>query len=116
MTVLVNQRNDDWRKDHAENTATLVATGVRYSGGSANRPGAGANIAAALTNSAPQGMGGSEPEICSDGPVVADYGKQMERLGNSTEAKIAKEVRHELLMLPYYSLFDDLNIACRVAP
>ncbi len=64
---------------------------------------------AALTNSAPQGMGGSEPEICSNGPVVADYGKQMERLGNSTEAKIAKEVRHELLMLPYYSLFDDLN-------
>jgi hyperosmotically inducible periplasmic protein len=64
---------------------------------------------AALTNSAPQAMAGSQPEICSNQPVVADYGKKMEQLGNSTEAKIAKEVRHELLMLPYYSLFDDLN-------
>jgi hyperosmotically inducible periplasmic protein len=63
----------------------------------------------ALTTSAPQAMGGSEPQICSNGPVVADYGKKMEQLGNSAEAKIAKEVRHELLMLPYYSLFDDLE-------
>jgi len=51
----------------------------------------------------------SEPEICSNGPVVADYGRQLERLGNTTEDKIAIEVRHQLLLLPYYSLFDDLE-------
>src|ERR1700757_2127707 len=28
---------------------------------------------------------------------------------NVNESHIAKEVRHELLMLPYYSLFDDLE-------
>jgi hyperosmotically inducible periplasmic protein len=28
---------------------------------------------------------------------------------NKTEERIAKEVRHELLMQPYYSLFDDLE-------
>jgi len=28
---------------------------------------------------------------------------------NANESRIAKEVRHELLMLPYYSLFDDLE-------
>jgi hyperosmotically inducible protein len=63
----------------------------------------------ALTNSASQAVQGSQPEICSGGPVVADYKNQLPGLGNSTEAKIAKEVRHELLMLPYYSLFDDLE-------
>jgi len=64
---------------------------------------------ASLLNSGPQAAAGSQPEICSDGPVVADYGNKLEQLGNSTEAKVAKEVRHELLMLPYYSLFDDLE-------
>jgi len=62
----------------------------------------------ALMSPAPQ-MGGAEPEICSNGPVVADWGNKIQAMGNSTEAKIAKEVRHELLMLPYYSLFDDLE-------
>ncbi len=47
-------------------------------------------------------------QICSDGPVVADYGKHIQS-SNTTEARIAKETRHELLMLPYYSLFDDLE-------
>jgi hyperosmotically inducible periplasmic protein len=56
-----------------------------------------------------QAMPGSQSEICNNAPVVADYGKKMQALGNSPEAKIAKEVRHELLMLPYYSLFDDLE-------
>lgn len=48
------------------------------------------------------------PAITVQGPVVADYGKEL-GAGNSVEAKIAKEVRHELLMLRYYSLFDDLG-------
>lgn len=55
---------------------------------------------------------GSEnaPAITVPGPVVADYGKNPTG-GNSVEDKIAKEVRHELLMLPYYSLFDDLGFS-----
>jgi len=63
---------------------------------------------AALTT-ASNALQDSAPQICSNGPVVADYGKKLQGLGNSAEAKIAKEVRHELLMLPYYSLFDDLE-------
>jgi hyperosmotically inducible periplasmic protein len=53
--------------------------------------------------------GGAQAQVCSDGPVVADWGGKLEQLGNSTEGRIAREVRHELLMLPYYSLFDDLE-------
>jgi len=68
---------------------------------------------AAQTSQTTQMAAGSapaaEPAISSNGPVVADYGKHPAEIGNSTEAKIAKEVRHELLMLPYYSLFDDLE-------
>ncbi|MGB7553852.1 MAG: BON domain-containing protein [Candidatus Korobacteraceae bacterium] len=48
------------------------------------------------------------PLISSNGPVVADYGKQPQS-SDPVENHIAKEVRHELLMLPYYSLFDDLE-------
>lgn len=51
---------------------------------------------------------GGSAEICSHGPVVADYGKNIEA-NDPTEAHIAKEVRHELLMLPYYSLFDNME-------
>jgi hyperosmotically inducible periplasmic protein len=47
-------------------------------------------------------------ELSSGGPVVADYGKKITG-GDPTTAAIAKEVRHELLMLPWYSLFDDLE-------
>jgi len=47
-------------------------------------------------------------QISSNGPVVKDYGKQVST-ENPAEAKIAKEVRHEILMLPWYSLFDDLE-------
>ena len=50
-----------------------------------------------------------EPAISSDGPVVAGFGNKLPPNGHPTEMKIAKEVRHELLMLPYYSLFDDLE-------
>ena len=51
---------------------------------------------------------GAVAQICSEGPVVADYGKNIQA-SDQTEAKFAKEVRHELLMLTYYSLFDDLE-------
>lgn len=46
--------------------------------------------------------------IVVSGPVTADYGKNITG-GDPTEQHIAKEVRHELLMLPYYSLFDNLG-------
>lgn len=49
-------------------------------------------------------------QISSGGPVVADYGKKIAGV-DPTTAKIAKEVRHELLMLPWYSLFDDLEFS-----
>ena len=51
----------------------------------------------------------TEPAISSNGPVVAGFGNKLPPNGHPTEMKIAKEVRHELLMLPYYSLFDDLE-------
>jgi len=51
---------------------------------------------------------GSAPSIAVNGPVVADYGKNPSG-GDSAEQRIAREVRHELLMLPYYSLFDNLG-------
>jgi hyperosmotically inducible protein len=50
----------------------------------------------------------SEPTISSNGPVVEGFGA-IPKTGDATEIKIAKRVRHELLMLPYYSLFDDLE-------
>ena len=49
--------------------------------------------------------------IISNGPVVAGFGNQIPQTGDPAEQRIAKEVRHELLMLPYYSLFDDLEYA-----
>lgn len=53
---------------------------------------------------------GAAAQITSGGPVVADYGKKITD-ANPVEAAIAKEVRHELLMLPWYSLFDDLEFS-----
>src|ERR1017187_7328450 len=48
-------------------------------------------------------------KFSSNGPVVKDYGKQLSTTENPAETKLAKEVRHEILMLPWYSLFDDLE-------
>jgi hyperosmotically inducible protein len=65
--------------------------------------------AAALAQTAKMSQEAPAAEVASlssSGPVVADY-----RISypNDAEGHIAKEVRHELLMLPYYSLFDDLE-------
>src|ERR1017187_1789653 len=48
-------------------------------------------------------------QISSNGPGVKDYGKQLSTTENPAETKLAKEVRHEILMLPWYSLFDDIE-------
>ena len=53
------------------------------------------------------------PVISSNGPVVAGFGNQIPNSGGPVEMKIAKEVRHELLMLPYHLLFDDLEYSVR---
>ena len=53
---------------------------------------------------------GAWAQISSNGPVIADYGKHITS-SDPAETKIAKEVRHELLMLPWYSLFDDLEFS-----
>jgi len=45
--------------------------------------------------------------LSSNGPVVLDYGKGA--FPDDVEGRIAKQVRHQLLLLPYYSLFDDLE-------
>jgi len=71
--------------------------------------GAVAQTSPKSATSAAQATAASGPAVASNGPVVADYGKHPQEVGNPTETKIAKEVRHELLMLPYYSLFDDLE-------
>ena len=63
----------------------------------------------AQTASAPQATGASQPELCINGPVVADWGNKLGQLANTPEGRIFKETRHELLLLPYYSLFDDLE-------
>jgi len=46
-------------------------------------------------------------------PVVADIKAVASPTGDKNETRIAKEVRHELLMLPYYTLFDDLGFVVR---
>lgn len=58
-----------------------------------------------------QVLSSSEPVVNSNGPVVAGFGNKPSTTGTPQEMAIYKEVRHELLMLPYYSLFDDLEFS-----
>ena len=51
----------------------------------------------------------SAQAVTSNGPVTQDYNKTIVPSGDQAEANIAKQVRHELLKLPYYSVFDDLE-------
>lgn len=46
-------------------------------------------------------------------PVVPDVKSVASPTGDKNETRIAKEVRHELLMIPYYTLFDDLGFVVR---
>jgi hyperosmotically inducible protein len=68
--------------------------------------------AGAVAQTSPAAAASAAPKSAalssSNGPVVADYGKQSQS-SDPVENNVAKEVRHELLMLPYYSLFDDLE-------
>lgn len=61
------------------------------------------------SGSALQSNTASEPVISSNGPLVPGFGKNFPANGDPTEVKLAQQVRHQLLLLPYYSLFDDLE-------
>jgi hyperosmotically inducible protein len=47
--------------------------------------------------------------LTSNGPVTLDYKGVPVQTSDEKEANIAKEVRHQLLKLPYYGMFDDLE-------
>jgi hyperosmotically inducible protein len=51
----------------------------------------------------------AEPVLTSNGPVTVDYKNLPVSSGDPAEVKIASQVRHQLLLLPYYSMFDDLE-------
>lgn len=57
-------------------------------------------------------VGAGMAQITVD-PVVADIKADTSPSGDKNETRIAREVRHELLMIPYYSLFDDLGFTVR---
>ncbi|MGC2110308.1 MAG: BON domain-containing protein [Candidatus Korobacteraceae bacterium] len=50
----------------------------------------------------------SESPVSSNGPVVLDYSSRATS-GDPVEVKVADAVRHQVLKLPYYSMFDDLE-------
>jgi hyperosmotically inducible periplasmic protein len=47
--------------------------------------------------------------LSSNGPVTLDYSVRVAQPVNPDEAAIARKVRDQLLKLPYYSMFDDLE-------
>lgn len=68
----------------------------------------------APSNNAQQGQRGVQQQspavnnATSAAPVIPGY-SVTDTSTNKGEARISKEVRHELAMLPYYTLFDDLR-------
>jgi len=71
--------------------------------------------AAAQTSTASQATAGSpanqaaEPALTSNGPVTLDYKALPTQSADPAEAAVARKVRDQLLKLPYYSMFDDLE-------
>ena len=51
----------------------------------------------------------AQQSLTSNGPVILDYKGQPAQSADPVEVKIAQQVRHQLLKLPYYSTFDDLE-------
>src|SRR5712675_1336315 len=74
---------------------------------------AGLALAAAAQSNTNQGSSPTQAnQNVSSGPVSTSNGQY--RVGNrgiteAGEQRLVKEIRHELLMLPYYSVFDDLE-------
>jgi hyperosmotically inducible protein len=71
--------------------------------------------AAAQTSTASQATAGSpanqaaERALTSNGPVTLDYKALPTQSADPAEAAVARKVRDQLLKLPYYSMFDDLE-------
>jgi len=51
----------------------------------------------------------SQAVLTSNGPVTLDYKNPPVQSTDPVETKIAGQVRHELLKLPYYGMFDDIE-------
>jgi hyperosmotically inducible periplasmic protein len=49
------------------------------------------------------------PAVTSNGPVTLDYKALPAPSSDSVEANLSRKVRGQLLRLPYYSMFDDLE-------
>src|SRR6266705_2361786 len=66
-------------------------------------------VAAGQNPSTQSGQGASNP---TTGPMYSGSQASHPRTSDRMQARIVKEVRHELVMLPYYGVFD--NLAYRV--
>jgi osmotically-inducible protein OsmY len=71
-------------------------------------------FSAAMVAQTPQAAVATQPQaaespVTSNGPVVLDYSFHPGTSGDPVEIKLADAVRHQLLKLPYYSMFDDLE-------
>ena len=64
---------------------------------------------ASQANSVSPANPAAEPALTSNGPVTLDYKVVSAPSADPAEAAIAKKVRDQLLKLPYYSMFDDLE-------
>ena len=64
-------------------------------------------VTATIAQENQKGSGASTNAITESIPVIPGVAEI--KGPNRGETRIAREVRHELLMLPYYSLFDDLR-------
>ena len=51
----------------------------------------------------------SQAILSSNGPVTLDYKNLPSQSTDPVETKIAEQVRHQLLKLPYYGMFDDIE-------
>jgi osmotically-inducible protein OsmY len=72
-------------------------------------------VGAAAQTSTAQATAGSpanqaaERALTSNGPVTLDYKALPTQSADPAEAAVARKVRDQLLKLPYYSMFDDLE-------
>ena len=61
------------------------------------------------TSAMPANNQSSQPILTSNGPVTLDYKNPPIQSNDPVDTKIAQQVRHELLKLPYYGMFDDIE-------
>ena len=99
----LTERNEE-RTGRSMKRLLLFATLATFGLGAAAQTSPAAS--ASLTSSAqPAG----EVALTSNGPVTLDYKNLPVQSTAPVETKIAGQVRHQLLKLPYYGMFDDLE-------